>query len=164
MLVSIFFQSDILNFNRKHQKRAWNCENMGQILSCSRCICSKMALFATFFLDFTLFHHFWSNFAPNIVNIGYFALKKMRRNSGEPRKMILSDGQSWHLRISKIYGSSGWNCAAPQLKHWKAPIDPKTIHRAEIHQHGPFWDVLGTYRSSKRTIFTLKCLHWEKRL
>ena len=119
--------------------------------------------FCHFFLDFTLFHHFWSNFAPNIVNIGNFALKKMRRNSGEPRKMILSDGQSWHLRISKIYGSSGWNCAAPQLKHWKAPIDPKTIHRAEIHQHGPFWDVLGTYRSSKRTIFTLKCPHWEKR-
>ena len=123
----------------------------------------KNGTFCHFFLDFTLFHHFWSNFAPNIVNIGYFALKKMRRNSGEPRKMILSDGQSWHLRISKIYGSSGWNCAAPQLKHWKAPIDPKTIHRAEIHQHGPFWDVLGTYRSSKRTIFTLKCLHWEKR-
>ena len=49
MLVSIFFQSDILNFNRKHQKRAWNCENMGQILSCSRCICSKMALFVTIF-------------------------------------------------------------------------------------------------------------------
>ena len=44
-----FLQSEILNFNRKHQKKAWNYKNMGQILSCSRCICSKMALFVTIF-------------------------------------------------------------------------------------------------------------------
>ena len=74
-----------------------------------QCICPKIA-HCHIFLDCTSFHEFSSIPGPNIVNLRYFALKTLGRNWGELRKMTFWDGQSWHLRLSKIQGSTAkWN-------------------------------------------------------
>ena len=78
----------------------------------------------------------------NIVNVGYFGLIKVRRNSGELKNMPFLVGQSYHLRITKTQGSSGWNCSAPPMTHKEAQNVPKTFTRDKIHQHKAFWSTL----------------------
>ena len=111
---------------------------MRQILKfCARYF-SKNVTFCQIFLDFTLFHQFLASLLPNIVNIGYFAVIKVRRNSGELKKMQFFIAQSCHLRRVKTQGSTGRNCEEPRVMYSEVPNDPRVIHRGQIHQYKPF--------------------------
>ena len=79
---------------------------------------------------------------PNIVNVGHFTLIKVRRNSGELKNLPFLVGQSYHLRIAKTQGFSGWNYSAPPMTHREAQNVPKTFNRDKIHQYKAFWSTL----------------------
>ena len=82
----------------------------------------------------------------NAIIIISFTSEKVVRTRGEPQKMLFSGVQSHHLRNAKIQGSTGWNCLAPNMTHWEASNNPRTIYSGRIHHHkafgpylGPFW-------------------------
>ena len=133
---------------------------MRQILKFCARYSSKNVTFCHIFLDFTLFHQFLASLLPNIVNVGYFALIKVRRNSGELKKMQFFIAQSCHLRRVKTQGSTGRNCKEPRMMYSEVPNDPKVIHRGQMHQYKPFkrtfFYLLGANRSLKGTIFSPK--------
>ena len=115
---------------------------MHQILKfCSRYL-PKNDTFCHIFLDSTLFHQFLAVSVPNIVNVGHFTLIKVRRNSGELKNLPFLVGQSYHPRIAKTQGSSGWNYSAPPMTHREAQNAPKTVNKDKIHQHKAFWSTL----------------------
>ena len=80
---------------------------MRQILNFLSRYLSKNDPFCHIFLDSTLFHQFLPVLVPNIVNVGYFTLIKVRRNSGELKNGPFLVGQGYHLRIVKRRGYSG---------------------------------------------------------
>ena len=141
-----FFSSNNNNVWEKMPKNRAELAKKGKILKFwPRCLPKKYS-FWHIFLDFTLFHQFLAILVLNIVNFSYFALIKMRRNSGEPKKIMFLAGQMNHLRGTKIQGFTGWKCAEAHLMHWKAQNNPKAIHRSELHQHKAFWLTWGPLR------------------
>ena len=87
----LFFKNFIffyfyLNSEGRLQKYASNFEILLDL--------PKNDTFCHIFLDSTLFHQFLPVLVPNIVNVGYFTLIKVRQNSGELKNMPFLVGQS----------------------------------------------------------------------
>ena len=104
------------------------------------------ACFCWFLVDYSLLPADINISWPKEINIISFTSKKVVRTRGEPQKMLFLGVQSHHLRNAKIQGSTGWNCLAPNMTHWEASHDPRTVYRVRIHHHkafgpylGPFW-------------------------
>ena len=138
----IFFHWQTLITNRKYQRAQQITKICIKFWHFAQGYLPKNDTFCHISLDFTLFHQFLAVSVPNIVNVGHFTLIKVRRNSGELKNMPFLVGQSYHLRIAKTQGSSGWNYSAPPMTHREAQNVPKTFNRDKIHQHKAFWSTL----------------------
>ena len=138
----IFFHWQTLITNRKYQRAQQITKICIKFWNFAQGYLPKNDTFCHISLDFTLFHPFLAVSVPNIVNVGHFTLIKVRRNSGELKNMPFLVGQSYHLRIAKTQGSSGWNYSAPPMTHREAQNVPKTFNRDKIHQHKAFWSTL----------------------
>ena len=138
----IFFHWQTLITNRKYQRAQQITKICIKFWHFAQGYLPKNDTFCHISLDFTLFHQFLAVSVPNIVNIGHFTLIKVRRNSGELKNMPFLVGQSYHLRIAKTQGSSGWNYSAPPMTHREAQNAPKTFNKDKIHQHKAFWSTL----------------------
>ena len=155
----IFFQWQTLITNRKYHRAQQITKICIKFWHFAQGYLPKNDTFCHISLDFTLFHQFLPVSVPDIVNVGHFTLIKVRRNSGKLKNMPFLVGQSYHLRIAKTQGSSGWNYSAPPITHKLFPKHLTGIKYINIKHFGPLWNLLYTHEGPKTTIFSPKKHH-----